>query len=62
MKKTSKRLHVSRVKIEYKLSNAHVCNNNNIYIYIYKMGSSNTFFKLLNLSISKGKIKGTHQY
>ena len=33
MKKTSKRLHVSRVKIEYKLSNAHVCNN--IYIYIY---------------------------
>ena len=34
MKKTSKRLHVSRVKIEYKLSNAHVCNNNNIYIYI----------------------------
>ena len=34
MKKTSKRLHVSRVKIEYKLSNAHVCYNNNIYIYI----------------------------
>ena len=32
MKKTSKRLHVSRVKIEYKLSNSHVCNN--IYIYI----------------------------
>ena len=62
MKKTSKRLHVSRVKIEYKLSNSHVCNNIYIYIYIKKMGSSNTFFKLLNLSISKGKIKGTHQY
>ena len=42
MKKTSKRLHVSRVKIEYKLSNTHVCNN--IYIYIYKRWVQATHF------------------
>ena len=42
MKKTSKRLHVSRVKIEYKLSNSHVCNN--IYIYIYKRWVQATHF------------------
>ena len=40
MKKTSKRLHVSRVKIEYKLSNSHVCNN----IYIYKRWVQATHF------------------
>ena len=44
MKKTSKRLHVSRVKIEYKLSNAHVCNNIYIYIYIYKRWVQATHF------------------